>query len=110
MLGRILVFVAFTIITTSLAHAEQKTEKLTRSQKKAEIRRIQAELKELREKARESQPVKELRIKLDNLMAEYYRTLRNEMIRIDPSKKELIEREAELQRQLRGKRRQTLKE
>ncbi len=107
---RIIILSLFITLITHSTHAQKETAKLTRSQKKAEIARIQAELKPLREKARETQSVKEVRKKLDNVMTEYYRTLRNEMLRIDPSKKELIEREAALQKELRSKKRQALKE
>jgi hypothetical protein len=110
MLLRIIILSLFIALTTHSSHADKKNDKLTRSQKKAEIERIQAELKPLREKARQTQSVKEARRKLDSVMTEYYRTLRNEMLRIDPSKKQLIEREAALQRQLRSKKRQALNE
>jgi uncharacterized protein YlxW (UPF0749 family) len=96
------------VLAVQAGYAQKKNEKQTRAQKKAEIERIQEELKPLREKARKSQSVIDARKKVDEAMTEYYRVLRNEMIRIDPSKKPQIEREATLQRELRSKKRQAL--
>ncbi|MCS7064078.1 MAG: hypothetical protein NZM04_08590 [Methylacidiphilales bacterium] len=98
---------ATTITPVAPAKSEnKKIDSLTRAEKRAEIERIKKELEPLRDKARKTEAVKEAKKRAEEAMVEYYRTLRAEMIRLDPSKKHLVEREAQLQKELRSRRRE----
>jgi hypothetical protein len=77
------------------SHAGEKHQKQL-----AEIEAIKAELKPLREQAYKEADVIAAKKRLDAAYREYWETVRAAMLRLDPSKKKLIEKEVALRRAL----------
>jgi hypothetical protein len=70
--------------------------------KKAQLDAIQTELKPLRQKAYQEADVKAAREKLDAAYKSYWETVREAMLRLDPSKTALIEKDIALRKDLRS--------
>lgn len=68
--------------------------------KQAELDAVQAELKPLRVKAYKEADVKKARAALDAAYKTYWDTVRDAMIRLDPSKKALVEKDVALRKEL----------
>jgi hypothetical protein len=77
------------------SHAGEKRQKQL-----AEIEAVKAELKPLREQAYKEADVIAAKKRLDTAYREYWETVRAAMLRLDPSKKKLIEKEVALRRAL----------
>jgi len=70
--------------------------------KKSELEALQTELKPLRQKAYKEDDVKKARAELDAAYKSYWDTVRAAMLRIDPSKKDLIEKDIAIRKELRA--------
>ncbi len=79
-------FVTCVLATTAVRAAEPKTSP-------AEIEKIRAELKPLRERASEEPEVVAARAALDAAYRAYWSAVRAAMLRLDPASRDLIERD-----------------
>ncbi|MGH8045802.1 MAG: hypothetical protein ACREKL_01030 [Chthoniobacterales bacterium] len=69
---------------------------------KSELEAIQVELKPLRQKAYLEADVKKARADLDAAYKSYWDAVRVAMLRLDPSKKDLIEKDTAMRKELRA--------